>query len=508
MNRLLRSSAFTLAFSYVAFGIAALTLFAAPLWYAYYVTIQDARTEVLRADTQRLSEVFRREGPTGLAAFIDNRVGMQIPGERILLLVDPTLHRLAGNLEEWPRDVPVDSGIYDLPIRLSGRPTRALFDHSVLPGGYNLLIGRDQALLAPLAARFWFGLAAAIAVLSIAGALGGFMIRRAVLVRVDGIHQTVQAIVRGDWSHRLPTKAGSDELNTLSRTINGMLDQIEQLLHGVRDVSNSIAHDLRTPLAELRSRLEELSLTRPEAEETFAEIDGAVVDVDRVILIFNALLRLAEIDTGMRRSGFVPVNAADIARQAVDFYLPAAEIEGVSLSYRGSAPTAISGDPVLLAQAIGNLIDNALKYTSAGGAISVEVQSLTQDKVQITVADDGPGIPDAEKPKVSARFYRGDASRGTPGVGLGLTLVASVAKVHGGALELADNNPGLRANMIISAQSGATSALSAGSAGASAIDPGAAGATSTVASSVASADVDVPVEGAAAAHNLRIRSVS
>jgi signal transduction histidine kinase len=506
MNRLLRSSAFTLAFSYVAFGIAALILFAAPLWYAYYVTIQDARTEILRADTQRLSEVFRREGPPGLAAFIDNRVGMQIPGERILLLADPTLQRLAGNLEEWPRDVPVDSGTYDLPISLSGKPTRALFVHSVLPGGYNLLVGRDQALFAPLAARFWFGLDAAVAVLLIAGAFGGFMIRRAVLMRVDGIHQTVQAIVQGDWSHRLPTQAGSDELNTLSRTINGMLDQIEQLLHGVRDVSNSIAHDLRTPLAELRSRLEELSLTRPQPEETFAEIDGAVVDVDRVILIFNALLRLAEIDTGMRRSGFVSVDAADIARQAVDFYLPAAEIEGVTLSYRGAGPTAISGDPVLLAQAIGNLIDNALKYTSAGGAISVEVQSLPENKVQITVADDGPGIPDAEKPKVSARFYRGDASRGTPGVGLGLTLVASVAKVHGGALELADNSPGLRANMIISAQSSVvTGTLSVGRTEPAA-DAGPAAPAAPAADATPAADT--PAEVSMAAHNLRMRSVS
>jgi signal transduction histidine kinase len=534
VNRLLRSSAFTLAFSYVAFGIAALVLFAAPLWYAYYVTIQDARTEVLRADTQRLSEVFRRQGPPGLANFIDNRVGMQIPGERILLLADSTLHRLAGNLPEWPRVVPLEPGEYDLPVKLGRKDTRAMFVHSVLPGGYNLLVGRDQALFAPLAARFWFGLAAAVAVLSIAGVVGGLMIRRAVLLRVDGIHHTVQAIVRGDWSHRLPTNAGSDELNMLSRTINGMLDQIEQLLHGVRDVSNSIAHDLRTPLAELRSRLEELSLTRPRPEETFAEIDGAVVDVDRVILIFNALLRLAEIDTGMRRSGFVRVNAADIARQAVDFYLPAAELEGVALSYRGAGPAEISGDPVLLAQAIGNLIDNALKYTSCGGAISVEVQVLADGKVQLSVADDGPGIPDDEKPKVSARFYRGDASRGTPGVGLGLTLVASVAKVHGGALELADNHPGLRAKMIISAQSGGTtSALesprtvgaevavpagvaastivvgSAGYAGAavSGVVGSAAGASEST-GATGSAAVEAPAGAATAAHNLRIRSVS
>src|SRR5882757_533360 len=444
MNRLLRSSAFTLAFSYVAFGIAALVLFAAPLWYAYYVTIQDARLEALRTDTQRLSEVFHRQGPLGLSTYIDNRVGMQIPGERILLLTDSTLHPLAGNLPAWPAVVPLEPGEYDLPISLSGKQTHALFVHSVLPGGYNLLVGRDQALFAPLAARFWFGLAAAIAVLSIAGAFGGLMIRRAVLVRVDGIHQTVQAIVRGDWSHRLPTKAGSDELNTLSMTINGMLDQIEQLLQGVRDVSNSIAHDLRTPLAELRSRLEELSLTRPDPEEAFAEIDGAVVDVDHVIRIFNALLRLAEIDTGMRRSGFVSVNANELAAEVVEFYSPAAEVKDVSLTFTSNGPVLVSGDPTLLAQAVGNLVDNALKYAGEQGAVKVEVQHRADGSVEICVADDGPGIPDAEKPKVAQRFYRGDASRGTPGVGLGLSLVQAVAKLHGGTLELRDNGPGLR----------------------------------------------------------------
>jgi signal transduction histidine kinase len=503
MNRFLRSSAFTLAFGYVVFGIAALILFAAPLWYAYYVTLQDARREGLRTDAQRLTEIFHRQGVSGLSTYIDNRVGMQIPGERILLFADSTLHPMSGNLPEWPAAVPSEPGEYDLPITLAGADTRAMFVENLLPGDYHLLVGRDQSLFAPLAARFWIGLSAAIAVLSIAGVVGGLMIRRAVLLRVDGIHNTVQAIVRGDWSHRLPTKAASDELNMLSMTINGMLDQIEQLLHGVRDVSNAIAHDLRTPLAELRSRLEELSLTRPEAEETFAEIDDAVVDVDRVILIFNALLRLAEIDTGMRRSGFVSVDAADVARQAVDFYLPAAELGSVTLSYRGMGPAHISGDPVLLAQAIGNLIDNALKYTSAGGAISVEVRDLADSRIQITVADDGPGIPDEEKPKVSARFYRGDASRGTPGVGLGLTLVASVAKVHGGVLELGDNHPGLRANMIISAHT------------AGALQPvvGAAGTLGVL----QPASVDkVPGDtsgsdqrpGGSAAHNLRIRSVS
>ncbi len=449
MNRVLHSSAFTLAFGYVAFGFAALILFAAPLWYAWQVTIQDGRTELLRTDATRLTEVFRHDGEPGLTAFINTRVGMQIAGERILLLTDASLQPLAGNLRAWPGDIPSAPGTYTLPVNLGGKPARAMFVHSLLPGGYHLLVGRDQALFATLTPRFWSGLAAAVTVLLGAGVLGGLMIRRAVLQRVHGLRYTVQAIVQGDLSHRLPIEHSSDELNTLSRTINGMLDQIEQLVHGVRDVSNAIAHDLRTPLAELRSRLEELSLTRPDSEATFAEVDAAVADVDRVIRIFNALLRLAEIDTGMRRSGFVQVNASELARQAVDFYQPAAEVKGVTLGFQSHEAISVSGDPVLLAQAIGNLIDNALKYTSHSGVIAVEVQRRGDGSVEVTVADNGPGIPDDEKPKVPGRFYRGDASRGTPGVGLGLSLVASVAKVHGGALELNDNDPGLRAQMVI-----------------------------------------------------------
>jgi signal transduction histidine kinase len=228
-----------------------------------------------------------------------------------------------------------------------------------------------------------------------------------------------------------------------------MLDQIEQLVHGIRDVSNAIAHDLRTPLAELRSRLEELAVTRPTAEETFGEIDAAVADVDRVIAIFNALLRLAEIDTGARRSGFVQVNATEICSDAVEFYRPAAELKAVTLIFRAAQSMLVSGDALLLAQAVGNLIDNALKYAGDDKTVTVEVHEHQNGAVEISVSDNGPGIPDEERSKATERFYRGDGSRGSPGVGLGLTLVAAVAKLHGGSLELADNHPGLRAIMIV-----------------------------------------------------------
>jgi signal transduction histidine kinase len=448
MARVIRSSAVALALGYVLFGFAALVLFAVPLRYTWQGAIEDGRVQILREDSQRLAAVFRLRGPQGLVDFINERVAMQIASERILLLTDRSLRPLAGNLPAWPRGLPVQEGSYTLSIDLAGQPTPATVVRTLLPGGYNLLVGRDVLRFAPVETRFWYGLAGAVAVLSVAGILGAILIRRALLARIQSIQQTVSAVMHGDLTHRLPARSPGDELDTLAQTINRMLDQIEQLVHGVSNVSNSIAHDLRTPLAELRSRLEELSLTRPPAAETFAEIEGAVADVDSVIRIFNALLRLAEIDAGMRRSEFVQIDVADIAAKAVEFCLPAAELKNLSLSFRDSGPVLARGDRLLLAQAVNNLIDNALKYVSEGGVIQVEV--LRADAmIRIVVADDGPGIPDSEKPKVAERFYRGDVSRGTPGVGLGLSLVEAIAKLHGGALELGDNHPGLRAQMTI-----------------------------------------------------------
>ncbi|MDP9089386.1 MAG: HAMP domain-containing histidine kinase [Pseudomonadota bacterium] len=446
---MMRSSAVSLALGYIALGIAALVLFAAPLWYAWQVTIQEGRAEILQADAQRLTDIYRREGAAGLKAFIDTRVGMQIAGERILLLTDASMHPIAGNLPIWPAAVPIKPGNYTIQVEVFDRGAQQALVHVTMIGTYNLLVGRYNTIFAPLQTRFWYGLAAAIAVLSIAGLLMGLIIRRALMSRIHSIRQTVSAIMHGDLKHRLPTQLKDDELNTLTRTINGMLEQIELLVHGVRNGSNSIAHDLRTPLAELRSRLEELTLMRPAPEQTFAEIDGAIADVDRVIRIFDALLRLAEIDAGMRRSGFVAFDIARLAADAAEFYAPAAELKNIDLEFSSDGPACVSGDPVLLAQALGNLIDNAIKYAPVNGSIEVAVHKRSEGTAEISVSDNGPGIADSEKSKAVERFYRGDASRGTPGVGLGLSLVQAVAKLHGSALSLSDQKPGLRAAMTL-----------------------------------------------------------
>ncbi len=458
---MMRSSAVSLALGYVALGITALVLFAAPLWYAWQVTIQEGRAEILQADAQRLTDVFNHEGAAGLKAFIDTRVGMQIAGERILLLTDASMHPLAGNLSKWPSTVPVTPGNYTSQVEVGNKGAQPALVHVAVFGNENLLVGRYNTIFRPLQTRFWYGLTAAIAVLSIAGLLVGLITRHALMSRVHSIRQTVSAIMHGDLKHRLPTHLNDDELNILTRTINGMLEQIELLVHGVRNVSNSIAHDLRTPLAELRSRLEELTLIRPPPEQTYAEIDGAVADVDRVIRIFDALLRLAEIDAGMRRSGFVALDAADLAASAVEFYAPAAELKNIHMAFRSDGPAAVSGDPVLLAQALSNLIDNALKYAPLNGAIEVAVLKHGNDAVEISVSDNGPGITDSEKSKVVERFYRGDASRGTPGVGLGLSLVQAVAKLHGSALLLSDRKPGLSVALIVPLDSAGMPSLQA-----------------------------------------------
>ena len=239
-----------------------------------------------------------------------------------------------------------------------------------------------------------------------------------------------------------------EEIKTRIRAQDALLE----MLSAVKNVSNAIAHDLRTPLAELRSRLEIMmfGMKKKGDDETLNQLEVAIADVDRVIGIFNALLRLAEIDAGVRRSGFVEADLTAIVSDAVEFYQPVAELRGISvtLHLRTQGKLLAVVDPLLMAQAIGNLIDNALKFAQESGEVTVSLGEIS-DSIEITVADDGPGIPAAERSKVTERFYRGDLSRGTPGVGLGLALVKAVATLHQGALAFTDNNPGLAATMTI-----------------------------------------------------------
>jgi signal transduction histidine kinase len=448
MHRSFRFSALNVALFYVAASLAMLTLFATPLWYTWRNTIEEGRAGRLETEAKKMSKVFVEQGAASLVAAIEVLLELQEPGQ-IVLFADPEFAKIRGNLSVWPRDVSESTGMHVTSVEVNGREISVALLHKTLPGDYHLLVGRDVDRFQNLEALFLYALLGCGATVLLIGVLGGLVIRRELLSRVDVINQTTYAIVEGDLSRRLPAIDGGDELEMLTHTVNRMLDQIENLVQSVRNVSNAIAHDLRTPLAELRSRLEELSLARPSPDETFNEIDIAIADTDRVIAIFNALLRLAEIDSGTRRAGFVEVEVDKVASEVTEFYQPVAELKGIALTFASTGKLLTAGDPLLLAQAIGNLIENALKYAQQNGAILVEAKRRPDQALEVAVADDGPGIPDEEKPKVVERFYRSDASRGTPGVGLGLSLVAAVARLHGGSLEFFDNHPGLRVVLVL-----------------------------------------------------------
>jgi len=285
--------------------------------------------------------------------------------------------------------------------------------------------------------------------------LGGLLARRTVLRRVETINRTATAIVQGDLSRRVPTQGSSDEFDQLVRTINAMLQQIEHLVEGVRNASNVVAHDLRTPLAELRTRLEALIRAHPPEYATYDEIHKAVDDIDRIINIFNALLRLAEIESGIRRSGFRTVDLTEVTTQVAELYGALAEEKGVTLTFQVSPGIQVLGDPNLIAQAVGNLLDNAIKFTPSQGKVSLRVAQSAEGLVEIEVSDNGPGIAKAERASVTKRFYRGDRRAAMEGTGLGLSLVDAVAHLHGGTLSLSDKSPGLAASLTLSGNASA-----------------------------------------------------
>jgi signal transduction histidine kinase len=451
MSKLFRLSATNLALVFGGASVVALAVLAIALSYAWSQTIGKGREGILAADAGRLTEVYRRDGMPALRRAIDFEVAERY-GERlhiVMLLADAGRVPIAGNLQKWPGGVSNSEDIQRIKLPLDGHPVSSIVMVRKLEGGYHLLVGRDVQRFETLESMFFYGLLGAAAVLCLVGIAGGLLVRRNLLTQVQTINQATHEIVQGNLTHRLSAHADDDELNALVDTVNRMLDQIENLVEGVRNVSNSIAHDLRTPLSELRSRLEEVTVTRPGPEQAYAEIEGAIADVDRVIRIFNALLRMAEIDTGVRRSHFVEVDGAHVVAEAAEFYQPVAEMKGLALVCDTDGPLPLRGDLLLLAQAIGNLIDNAIKYSPEHGGIRVSARRAPDGAIALTVADTGHGIPDNEKVRVLERFYRGDASRGTPGVGLGLSLVATVAKLHNGMLTLADNEPGLRATLVL-----------------------------------------------------------
>jgi signal transduction histidine kinase len=450
MIRVLRSTSLRLALVYAAIFILSSLLLVGVVWWRTAAYLQQETDAVILADAQAIGDRLQDFGLPGAIETIDQRIATPSDDEHaIYFLGDPTLSRVAGNLVAWPAELGSDPGWYQIELERHGRlhATRVLFVR--LAGGFDLLVGRDVQDRVAIQQLILDGLAWAAGTAVLLAIGGGLLVRRSVMGRVDAINRTAAAIVQGDLTQRVPMRGSSDEFDQLAQTINGLLQQIEILIDGVRNASNAVAHDLRTPLAELRGRLEGLFRARPDPQTTFGELEGAVSDLDRLIGIFNALLRLAEIDSGARLTGFTAVRIDQIIDEVADLYLPVAEENGVSIVTVAPPGLFVTGDPYLLAQAIGNLVDNAVKFSPVGGTIRVSAQGSEADRIAIVVSDEGPGIADAEKVRVTERFYRGEASAGRDGVGLGLSLVAAVARLHGGALGLSNGTPGLVAKLLL-----------------------------------------------------------
>jgi signal transduction histidine kinase len=436
----------------ITLGYAALFAFSSLLligflWWRTAMLLDRRNDADIVAEARLIADQMRDFSVRGAVAAVQDRIAAPADHREILLLADPALKPLAGNLKAWPPQVVDKTGWLWTSLARNGATDQVRLLRVKLPDGLNLLVGRDVEGRVEIRALIVEALCWAIASTLVLAVGGGFLLRRAVLRRVEMINGAATAIIHGDLTRRVETHGTSDAFDQLAQTINLMLSQIQQLIESVRNASNAVAHDLRTPLAELRARLEELTLLRPSAAVTFDEVQKAVADIDGVIAVFNALLRLAEIDSGLRRSGFRRVQLAALATEIAELYAPLTEDKQVNFVVDTPSGLAVSGDPYLLAQAVGNLVDNAVKYAPERGTVSLRIVPDGDGWITIAVADNGPGIPEAERSRVTQRFYRCASDGMQSGIGLGLSVVAAVTRLHEGQLVLGDNHPGLRADL-------------------------------------------------------------
>jgi len=445
--RYLHSSTFRLALIYMAlFGASVLLLLGFIYWStAAYLTQQT--DETIEAEIADLAQRYRQSGLAGLTTLISERLSRKPAGAAIYLLVDKNLQPLLGNLDRWPGGADLQDGWMDFRLEGAGadntdiHPARARVFR--IEGGILLLVGRDLHDLELTKQRIILTLAWGLAITLVLGGLGGAMMSRTTVRRIESINQASREIISGDLGRRIPTRNTGDDFDVLADNLNAMLDRIVSLMEDVRRVSDNIAHDLRTPLARLRNRLEELHLQTETSGANPDGIEQAVAEADRLLNTFNALLRIARVESRHGDESFTAIAMDDLVRDVAELYEPLMEEKRQVLELDTSGNVQVNGDRDLLFQAIANLMDNATKYTPAGGTIRVTL-TVKHGRGALVIADNGPGIPGEAHEKVFQRFYRLEQSRTTPGNGLGMSLVAAVMTLHRMSIRLEDNRPGLR----------------------------------------------------------------
>jgi signal transduction histidine kinase len=444
LRRLWRTHAFRLAALYFAvFAVSVLGVLFAVYWMS--ADFVERQTQVtLDAEIAGLDEQYEQGGLSGLIQVVLARSAGDRGDGMYYLVTNANGHPLAGNIEGWPEGKPVAPGplAFSITVKTKGGKTEthpAQGDLLVIQNGYRLLVARDISDAALFRDRvketlFWAGLVALCA-----GLVGGAVMGRNLLRRVEEVNRTAERVMGGNLSDRVPLKGASDEFDQLAANLNNMLDQIERLMAGVREVSDNIAHDLRTPLARLRARLELSLLDSSDAAAQRDAVRAAIDEADRLLATFNALLSIAEAESGARRDRAEPLDLTQTACAAAELYEPVAEEKGCALRLDVEPGIMIRGDRHLLSQAVANLLDNALKY--GGGEVTLSAHQH-DGRAALEVSDSGPGIPEDEREAVFDRFVRLEPSRSTPGNGLGLSLVRAVARLHNGTVKLDETQPG------------------------------------------------------------------
>ncbi len=453
LTKLFRTTTFRLSLTYLAlFSVAAIVAIAYIYWNTT-VLLSRQLNQTIDAELKGLAEQYRAGGLDQLVRIVAER--SRTPGNSLYLVADKDGKQLAGNLSAvspqlWDSLGPVEF-FYSRPAPGGVERRLAFANVFRLPGGSRLIVGRDIEDRRELSRLIRSTMLWGLGVMALVGIGGGYWVSRRLLARIDNLSATTRTIMAGDLSGRLPVSGSGDELDRLSQSLNSMLSRIEQLMAGLREVSDNIAHDLKTPLNRLRNRVEE-ALREPYDENVYREtLERTIEEADGLIKTFNALLSIARLEAGAAGDNRDRLDLSALVSDVAELYEPVAEERGITLKAQAEGPIAVRGDRQLLGQAITNLIDNALKYGAPqaqggnGWAPEVDIRAEVHDgTAEIIVADRGPGVPESERERVLGRFVRLEESRSEPGSGLGLSLVAAVARLHGGALRLEDNEPGLR----------------------------------------------------------------
>jgi signal transduction histidine kinase len=441
LKRLLVSSTFRLALVYMALFMVSVLVLLVFIYWSTAAFIERQADETIEAEIQGLAERYDSDGLTGLRTQIVDRLRRQQAGDSsIYLLANQRYMPIVGNLSGWPIEKADQEGWLDFHLGddISAKVHIARARVFKVRGNYHLLVGRNMSELARTGQGIVNTLIWGSLIMFAFALLGSVMMNRSVARRIDTINRASKEIMTGNLSKRIPSRGSGDEFDQLSENLNHMLDQIELLMDGVRRVSDNIAHDLRTPLSRLRQRLEAARAGHGDDQGQLELIDQAVQEADRLLKTFNALLRIARIESDTLQATFSGVDMGDLLRDVVDLYEPVAEEKSQVIEISGDASAIVDGDRDLLFQALANLFDNAIKYSPESSILRVDLNAAGMN-----LCDRGPGIPASEHDKVFQRFYRSDASRSTSGSGLGLSLVQAVAELHKMDIELSSNNPGL-----------------------------------------------------------------